>query len=169
MDSLAGTLLQIFSPPLMSSSVIHHGTPVVEDDDILQRLEVAVVAVCLHDLRGRPSVHVGECRHLATGRRMLPPGTASPGRCACGRSRSGTCHDEPCRSHLAIRSVARHQLEGELSDSLGARAGLEAYRRRCVDSFDYVETSVHPHQGVPIEKRTGRRFSERKGTVRPQG
>ena len=43
MDSLAGTLLQIFSPPLMSSSVIHHGTPVVEDDDMSStRLGVAV-------------------------------------------------------------------------------------------------------------------------------
>src|SRR5450756_795589 len=39
-------------------------TGVVEVNDLLQALEVAVVAVCLHETSARPRVNVAQCRHL---------------------------------------------------------------------------------------------------------
>src|SRR5674536_350786 len=39
-------------------------TGVVKVDDLLEALEVAVVAVCLHETGARPRVNVAQCRHL---------------------------------------------------------------------------------------------------------
>src|ERR1035437_8616768 len=39
-------------------------TGVVKVDDLLEALEVAVVAVCLHETSARPRVNVAQCRHL---------------------------------------------------------------------------------------------------------